>query len=56
MVASVNWFEPSSAVPWTRMLSWHFLRLYFGDWIGRCNEFVRMSVLGQDPPVVEIHL
>ena len=54
IVASVNWFEPSSAVPWTRMLSWHFLRLHVGDWIGQCSEFVRTSLLGQDVPVVEM--
>ena len=54
IVASVNWFEPSSAVPWTRMLSWHFLRLHVGDWIGQCSELVRTSLLGQDVPVVEM--
>ena len=53
-VASVNVFEPSSAVPWTRMLNWHFLRLHLGDWIGQSATFVRESILRQEMPVVEL--
>ena len=53
-VASVNLFEPTTLIPWTRLLKWHFLRLHVGDWISHYCDLVHESVLRRHPGMVEM--